>query len=72
MNGILQALDRYYPLSDSSKKLLANQLQPLSLTKGQTLIHEDEVSEHIYFIEKGALRTSHGRKKFRPFFYVSK
>ncbi|PCE64419.1 Crp/Fnr family transcriptional regulator [Sediminicola luteus] len=57
MNGILEALDRYYPLSDSSKKLLANQLQPLSLAKGQTLMHEDEVSEHIYFIEKGALRT---------------
>ncbi|WP_196885060.1 Crp/Fnr family transcriptional regulator [Aureivirga sp. CE67] len=57
MKNVFSAIDKYYKLSDSSKKLIIDKLEPFTLKKGEILIHDLEKNPYLYFIEKGAVKT---------------
>lgn len=56
MRNVRSAIDRYYKLSDPSKNLIINELEPFRLKKGDVLIHEHGPSPYLYFIEEGAVK----------------
>lgn len=56
MKRIIQALDKYYQLSDEAKCLLTDKLESFSIKKGEELIPELHISKYVYFIEEGALK----------------
>lgn len=45
------------PLSAAAIEKLSNAVTVITLKKGAVLLEQDEVCDHIYFIEKGYLRT---------------
>lgn len=67
MKHVLSAIDRYYKLSEQSKELLIQKLEPIRLKKDDFLLYEYDQSPYLYFIEKGAIKThyidSNGNKK---------
>ena len=56
MKNILQALDKYYLLSDESKEMLSSKLEAMEMKKDDILIPELKVSPYVFFIEKGAVK----------------
>lgn len=56
MRNVLSAIDRYYTLSNPSKKLIIDELEAIRMKKGTVLIHDHSPSAYLYFIEEGAVK----------------
>ncbi|MES2766951.1 MAG: Crp/Fnr family transcriptional regulator [Bacteroidota bacterium] len=57
MNPFLQYINNFTTLSAESQNALSAIVAQLELPKGETLIRQDVICEHAYFIEKGLART---------------
>ena len=53
---IKQAIDRFQPLEETEWEEFSEKLELKKLRKGDFLIREGQVENHIYFINKGATR----------------
>ena len=53
---IKQAIDRFQPLEETEWEEFSEKLELKKLKKGDFLIREGQVENHIYFINKGATR----------------
>ena len=53
---IKQAIDRFQPLGETEWEEFSEKLELKKLKKGDFLIREGQVENHIYFINKGATR----------------
>lgn len=57
MQNITKGIRRYYPVSDASLHLLFSKMQKLELPKKHLLIKAGVLNRHVYFIEKGFMRS---------------
>lgn len=55
--NIEQILDKIYPLSESSKLMLKENIVEVNFPKYHIIIHADKIEKNIYFIKKGIART---------------
>ena len=53
---LVATLNHFHPLSKGVQEYLKNLCEPVSFQKGELLLKEGEVCEHIYFINKGVIR----------------
>ena len=53
---LIATLNQFHPLSKGIQGYLADHCQPCSFQKGELLLKEGQVCEHIYFINKGVIR----------------
>ena len=53
---LVATLNHFHPLSKGIQEYLKDSCDPCSFQKGQLLLKEGQVCEHIYFINTGAIR----------------
>lgn len=58
-----QVTSQYHPLSFEETKLLSQAMEPLKLAKGEVFIHEGDIANHIYYVEKGLIRQFYFKNK---------
>lgn len=56
MNSLFDHIQQYSQLGKSALKNLGAVLKQVELTKGELVITEGKVCQHVYFLEKGCLR----------------
>lgn len=56
MKSLVQHIHQYCHLSNSTLKSLATTLKKVELRKGAFLTMEGKICDHVYFLEKGAVR----------------
>ena len=56
MQYLLEHLNNYYVLSNEAQHALQDCFKEVTLSKNEFLLKEGQVSHHLYFLEKGALR----------------
>jgi len=56
VSSVIATLDHFYPLSDGIKNYLRKHAYACSFRKGKLLLKAGEICEHIYFVQKGAIR----------------
>ncbi|HTH56811.1 MAG TPA: Crp/Fnr family transcriptional regulator [Cyclobacteriaceae bacterium] len=56
MKALFEHINQYSPLADTTWKDLEAALKKVDLAKGEFLIKEGKVCQHVYFLEKGCLR----------------
>lgn len=56
LNNLKQTIKSYYPISESSWKLIENIAEFQSLKKGEIILQNGEIAKNLYFIAKGILR----------------
>jgi len=55
-NQLKQTIENYYPISESSWKLIENIAQFQTLKKGEKLLENGEIAKNLHFVAKGVLR----------------
>jgi signal-transduction protein with cAMP-binding, CBS, and nucleotidyltransferase domain len=67
MRNTTSAINQYYKLTKESQAQIINELEAISLKKGDILIRENVNSPYLYFIENGAVKNHYidekGNKK---------
>lgn len=58
-----QVTAQYHPLSFEETKLLSQAMEPLKVAKGEVFIHEGDVANSIYYVEKGLIRQFYFKNK---------
>ena len=53
---VIRILNEFHPLSEGVIKFLKEHAYSCSFNKGELLLEEGQVCEHIYFIKKGVVR----------------
>lgn len=56
LNQLKQTIESYYPISESSWKLIENIAKFQTLKKGETLLQNGEIAKNLHFIANGILR----------------
>lgn len=56
VSPVISILSYFHPLSEGIIKFLRQHAYPASFTKGELLLEQGQVCEHIYFIKKGVVR----------------
>ena len=56
ISSVLATLDYFHPLSEGVKNYFRKHSYSCSFRKGKLLLKAGEICEHIYFIQKGAVR----------------
>lgn len=56
MDSLFLQIDILLPLSLKAKEALTQKMQKVQVEKGNFLISESSICQHLYFLEKGALR----------------
>jgi len=56
MEHLLAYIKNYYPLSEEAQSALHDCFEKIVLSKNEYLLKEGQISRHLYFLEKGALR----------------
>jgi CRP-like cAMP-binding protein len=56
VSSVVTILNYFHPLSEGIVKFLKEHAYFISFNKGELLLEEGQVCEHIYFIRKGAVR----------------
>lgn len=56
LNQLKQTIESYYPISESSWKLIENIAEFQTLKKGETLLQNGEIAKNLHFIANGILR----------------
>jgi len=56
MEHLLAYIKNYYPLSEEAQSALPDCFEKIVLSKNEYLLKEGQISRHLYFLEKGALR----------------
>lgn len=56
MQLILNHINTFHPLSNQTQKALENELKCVQLSKGDFLLTEGKICNHLYFVEKGLIR----------------
>lgn len=56
MQALFEHINQYSPLSNATLKDLGASLQRVELPKGEFLIKEGKVCQHVYFLEHGCVR----------------
>ena len=57
INKLSEKINSLYPLSSNAFKLFVSCAQQNELSKGQSLLSEGQICNHLYFVESGHLRT---------------
>jgi len=57
MEELIQLLKHFGPLSKRLEKHLRNKIKPYYFKKGEYLLHEGEVANHILYLQKGLVRS---------------
>ena len=63
MKNIRASIQKFCGASPDQIELLLAKLEPLSLQQGEFLLQVDEICQHYYFLESGALRLYHVKGK---------
>src|SRR5215467_2848084 len=53
---VITILNYFHPLSEGAIKFLGEHAYSCSFNKGELLLEEGQICEHIYFIKKGVVR----------------
>jgi CRP-like cAMP-binding protein len=56
LNNLNQTIESYFPISETSWKLIENITEFQTLKKGETLLQNGEIAKNLHFIAKGILR----------------
>jgi len=56
ISSVIDTLNYFYPVSEGIKDYFRKHTFPCSFRKGKLLLKAGEISDHIYFIKKGAVR----------------
>src|SRR6188508_2430946 len=56
ISSVINTLDYFYPLSEGIKDHFRKHSYTCSFRKGKLLLKAGEICEHIYFVQKGAIR----------------
>ena len=56
VSSVITILNYYHPLSDGAANFIKEHAFIISFNKGELLLEEGQVCEHIYFIKKGVVR----------------
>jgi CRP-like cAMP-binding protein len=57
MKDLLALLNNIHPLSDALQQYLAEKIKTRQVTRKETILQAGHLSRHIYFIQKGLLRS---------------
>lgn len=55
----MKFLNQVYPLSESTLQRINELTEPTLLKRGEILIHSEQVCEHLYILESGAIKSYH-------------
>jgi CRP-like cAMP-binding protein len=56
VSSAISILNYFHPLSDGVIRFLKEHAYPVSFNKGELLLKEGQVCEHVYFIKRGVVR----------------